>query len=171
MLLSSGGMTKRLDRLADAGLIERRPDPSDRRGTLVRLTGRGKATIDRLLPIHLANEQQLLANEQQLLASLNSARQRTLDHMLRLLLGSLEPPQEAGRPQAAPHEDGPRAAPTQPVPSNRVATAEADRLAYEHRRGAGSEPVDHHAGMGAGELRTAPCRAWGQALRHPSMGK
>jgi DNA-binding MarR family transcriptional regulator len=62
MLLSSRGMTKRLDRLADAGLVERRPDPNDRRGTLVRLTSRGKTTIDTLLQVHLSNEQQLLAS-------------------------------------------------------------------------------------------------------------
>ena len=48
-LLSSGGTTKRLDRLADAGLIERLPDPHDRRGTLVRLTQHGKRVIDRAL--------------------------------------------------------------------------------------------------------------------------
>jgi DNA-binding MarR family transcriptional regulator len=89
MMLSSGGMTKRLDRLAEAGLIERRPNPNDRRGTLVKLTDRGKATIDRLLPIHLANEQRLLA-------PLNLAQQSTLNQLLRLLLGGLEPPQEAG---------------------------------------------------------------------------
>ena len=117
MMLSSGGMTKRLDRLAAAGLIERRPDPKDRRGILVKLTDRGKATIDRLLPIHLANEQRLLA-------SLTPAQQGTLDQLLRLLLGGLEPPPEAGRPKAVPREDGPRAAPTQPVPSTRVAIAD-----------------------------------------------
>jgi hypothetical protein len=38
MMLSSGGVTKRLDRLVEAGVVERRPDPRDRRGTLVRLT-------------------------------------------------------------------------------------------------------------------------------------
>jgi DNA-binding MarR family transcriptional regulator len=86
MMLSSGGMTKRLDRLADAGLVERGPDPNDRRGTLVRLTGRGKATIDTLLPIHLTNEQQVLA-------ALSPAQQRTLDELLRSLLAGLEPPQ------------------------------------------------------------------------------
>jgi DNA-binding MarR family transcriptional regulator len=85
-MLSSGGMTKRLDRLTDAGLIERRPDPTDRRGTLVRLTRRGKTTIDTLLPIHLVNEQQLLA-------PLSPAQQRMLDELLRSLLAGLEPPQ------------------------------------------------------------------------------
>src|SRR5437867_3168825 len=44
-MLSSGGMTKRLDRLVEAGLVERRPDPSDRRGTRVRVTRRGKTTF------------------------------------------------------------------------------------------------------------------------------
>lgn len=55
-------MTKRLDRLADAGLVERRPDPNDRRGTLVRLTTRSKTTIDIPPPGNLSNEQQLLAS-------------------------------------------------------------------------------------------------------------
>jgi DNA-binding MarR family transcriptional regulator len=47
-MLSSAGMTKRLDRLAEAGLVERVANPNDRRGTLVKLTRRGKITIDRL---------------------------------------------------------------------------------------------------------------------------
>ena len=59
-MLSSGGMTKRLDRLDEAGLIERRPDPSDRRGTLIRLTRRGKATIDKAVETHARNEDALL---------------------------------------------------------------------------------------------------------------
>jgi DNA-binding MarR family transcriptional regulator len=94
MMLSSGGMTKRLDRLAAAGLVERRPDPNDRRGILVRLTGRGKTTIDTLLPVHLSNEQRLLA-------SLSPAQQHTLDELLRSLLTNLEQPQGADRRQAA----------------------------------------------------------------------
>ncbi|MFL5838655.1 MAG: MarR family transcriptional regulator, partial [Solirubrobacteraceae bacterium] len=40
-MLSSGGMTKRIDRLVDAGLVERRRDPGDRRGPRVRLYRRG----------------------------------------------------------------------------------------------------------------------------------
>jgi DNA-binding MarR family transcriptional regulator len=44
-MLSSGVITKRLDRLHEAGLVERRPDPDDRRGTLIRLTREGRAVI------------------------------------------------------------------------------------------------------------------------------
>jgi DNA-binding MarR family transcriptional regulator len=83
-LLSSGGMTKRLDRLVEEGLVERRPDPDDRRGTLVRLTRHGKSTIDKALEAHLANEQALLS-------SLSTADRRTLDSLLRTLLADVEP--------------------------------------------------------------------------------
>ena len=41
LMLTSSGTTKRLDRLERAGLIERAPDPQDRRGVLIRLTGEG----------------------------------------------------------------------------------------------------------------------------------
>jgi DNA-binding MarR family transcriptional regulator len=40
--LSSGAMTNRLDRLEEAGLIKRLPDPSDRRGVRVELTPAGR---------------------------------------------------------------------------------------------------------------------------------
>lgn len=82
-MLSSGGMTKRLDRLADAGLIERRADPADRRGILVRLTPRGKARIDRAVEDHVANEERLLR-------PLKPADRRALDGLLRQLLAELD---------------------------------------------------------------------------------
>jgi DNA-binding MarR family transcriptional regulator len=88
-LLSSGGMTKRLDRLEEAGLIERRPDPADRRGTLVRLTPRGEAVIDRAVETHVANEERLLG-------ALAPTDRRALDDLLRTLLSALERP-DAGR--------------------------------------------------------------------------
>jgi DNA-binding MarR family transcriptional regulator len=86
-LLSSGGLTKRVDRLEEAGLVARRPDPKDRRGTLVRLTRRGKRIVDRALEAHLANEERLLS-------SLSAADRHSLDDLLRKLLVSLE----QGRP-------------------------------------------------------------------------
>ena len=39
--LSSGAMTNRLDRLEEAGLVKRLPDPNDRRALLVELTEKG----------------------------------------------------------------------------------------------------------------------------------
>lgn len=83
-LLSSGGITKRLDRLAEAGFVERRPDPDDRRGTLVKLTRKGRGTIDKLVAVHVANEERLLQ-------SLKLGERRALDAALRRLLADLEP--------------------------------------------------------------------------------
>lgn len=82
-MLSSGGMTKRLDRMADAGLVERRPDPRDRRGTLVGLTAKGRAVVDDAVATHLANEERLLE-------SLSATDRRTLDGLLRGLLADLD---------------------------------------------------------------------------------
>lgn len=45
--LSSGAMTNRLDRMENAGLVRRLPDPSDRRGTLVEPTELGHALWDK----------------------------------------------------------------------------------------------------------------------------
>lgn len=56
---SSGGMTARLDRLEKMGHIERRPNPDDRRGVLVRLTPSAVALIETVTPAHLANEARL----------------------------------------------------------------------------------------------------------------
>lgn len=63
VLITSGGLTKRLDRLESAGLIERRPDPDDRRGTRVRLTSAGQELIDRALPSLLTMEHESLSAE------------------------------------------------------------------------------------------------------------
>ncbi len=96
-MLSSGGMTKRLDRLAEAGLVERRSDPADRRGTLVRLTRKGKRTVDRAAEAHVAAEEKLLR-------SLSAADRRALDVLLRRLLRRLEPTRD-GSP-ASPSRSG-----------------------------------------------------------------
>jgi DNA-binding MarR family transcriptional regulator len=82
-MLTSGGMTKRLDRLAGAGLIERSPDPRDRRGTLVRLTPKGRAMIDRAVGLHIQTEARLLG-------VLTSTERRALNRSLQTLLVALE---------------------------------------------------------------------------------
>jgi DNA-binding MarR family transcriptional regulator len=46
VMLSSGGMTNRLDRLEQAGLIRREEDPADRRGVVVGLTEKGRELIE-----------------------------------------------------------------------------------------------------------------------------
>ena len=59
-MVTSGGMTKRLDRLEAAGLVTRRAATSDRRGRVVALTGQGRALVDEAIAAHLANEQRIL---------------------------------------------------------------------------------------------------------------
>jgi DNA-binding MarR family transcriptional regulator len=59
-MISSGGMTSRLDRLERTDLVARRSHPSDRRGALVALTAKGLALIDEAVAAHVANERALL---------------------------------------------------------------------------------------------------------------
>jgi DNA-binding MarR family transcriptional regulator len=60
-MVTSGTMTNRVDRLAERMLVERRPDPDDRRGVRVRLTRSGRETVDAALDALLASERELLA--------------------------------------------------------------------------------------------------------------
>jgi DNA-binding MarR family transcriptional regulator len=59
-LMTSGGMTSRLDRLEERGYLERHADPNDRRAVLVRLTDRGKQVVDDVLESSVASQQDLL---------------------------------------------------------------------------------------------------------------
>ena len=61
-LVTSGTMTNRVDRLAARGLVERLPDPHDRRGVLVRLTAQGRSTVDGAFEALLEAERHLLAD-------------------------------------------------------------------------------------------------------------
>ena len=81
-MISSGGMTDRLDRLERAGLVERRPDPKDRRGKLIVLTDPGKRVIDETIGRHVANEERLLL-------SLTEAEQEKLSALLKKLIAGL----------------------------------------------------------------------------------
>ena len=61
MMLSSGAMTSRLDRLENKGLIEREHSKEDRRAVHVSLTTEGKTLIDKALPQHIQCQSALLA--------------------------------------------------------------------------------------------------------------
>lgn len=54
LLVSSGGVTWLVDRLAKQGLVVRRPSPDDRRASFVELTRKGESLITRLFPEHIA---------------------------------------------------------------------------------------------------------------------
>jgi DNA-binding MarR family transcriptional regulator len=82
-LVTSGTMTNRIDRLAEAGLVKRQPDPRDRRGVLVTLTDLGRTKADDALA-------DLLGRERDLLASLGPADQETLASLLRTLLAPFD---------------------------------------------------------------------------------
>jgi DNA-binding MarR family transcriptional regulator len=83
-LVTSGTMTNRVDRLVARSFVERLPDPSDRRGVLVRLTERGRTTVDGALT-------GLLEHEQHLLAALDGSELRQLASLLRKLALTIEP--------------------------------------------------------------------------------
>ena len=62
LMLSSGGPTKRLDRLESAELIRRQPDPNDRRGTLIGLTTVGFDLISEAVPAVTRYESALVSS-------------------------------------------------------------------------------------------------------------
>jgi DNA-binding MarR family transcriptional regulator len=60
LMVTSGGMTKRLTALEGRGLISREPDPNDGRSTTVSLTREGRRLVEAILPEHVENERRLL---------------------------------------------------------------------------------------------------------------
>ncbi|MFE3447675.1 MarR family winged helix-turn-helix transcriptional regulator [Nonomuraea sp. NPDC059194] len=59
-LVTTGAITLRVDRMQDKGLVIRVRDEVDRRSVRIRLTDHGLEVIDRVLPLHIANEARLL---------------------------------------------------------------------------------------------------------------
>ncbi|WP_219926920.1 MarR family winged helix-turn-helix transcriptional regulator [Glycomyces artemisiae] len=74
VLVTTGAITKRVDRLEAKGLVERSVADEDARGRQISLTRKGKEMTDRLMGVHLANQARLLepltAAERQTLAGL-----------------------------------------------------------------------------------------------------
>jgi hypothetical protein len=78
-----GGMTARLQRLEEAGLVARRPDTSDGRVVQVELAPAAVETIDELVVRHLEREEELLA-------SLTPEERTEIGALLRRLLARFE---------------------------------------------------------------------------------
>jgi DNA-binding MarR family transcriptional regulator len=83
VMVTSGTMTHRIDGLEKAKLVERVPDPSDRRSTLIRLTDKGFDLIEKAVEAHVENGHRLLN-------VLEESELQTLNSLLRKLLVSLE---------------------------------------------------------------------------------
>jgi DNA-binding MarR family transcriptional regulator len=84
LLVTSGTMTNRLDRLADRGLIRRLANPQDRRGLDVELTELGLELVDAAVTEHVRNEQDMVA-------PLSTRDRDDLTRITRKLLAHLDP--------------------------------------------------------------------------------
>lgn len=81
-MISSGGMTARLDRLDAAALIRRMPNPQDRRGQLVGLTDKGRELIEAMLPTYVEAQKRAVA-------ALDEAEQAAMSGLLARLIAGL----------------------------------------------------------------------------------
>src|SRR5207244_12151541 len=84
LMMSSAGMTKRLDRLEQLGLVKRNPEKTDRRGVAIHLTERGRRLVARAVAENTKSEALLLAG-------LNGRDRRVLADLLRTVLSGAEP--------------------------------------------------------------------------------
>jgi DNA-binding MarR family transcriptional regulator len=88
-MVTTGAMTKRLDRLERAGLVTRRRSDDDQRGRIVALTGPGRELIDRAFTDHMRNERHLLDQ-------LTPAEAAALETLLTAWLSRLDHPRPPG---------------------------------------------------------------------------
>src|SRR6202165_3188518 len=84
LMLSSAGITSRLDRLERRGYVKRTRHPEDRRGVLVELTEAGEDVLDQAVSANTGRATDLLAN-------LTKQEQKALAGLLKKLLAGLEP--------------------------------------------------------------------------------
>ena len=81
------GVTRRnvtalVDALEEEGLVRRQPHPTDRRATVIEMTGRGERTMDSIYDEHRAAVAELFAE-------LDGEDQRELSRMLGVLRGAM----------------------------------------------------------------------------------
>ncbi|THV26536.1 MarR family winged helix-turn-helix transcriptional regulator [Glycomyces paridis] len=83
VLVTTGAITKRVDRLESAGLVTRSVAADDSRGRRIALTAKGKRLTDRLIGVHLANQRRLLGG-------LDEGERESLAALLAKLAGAAE---------------------------------------------------------------------------------
>jgi DNA-binding MarR family transcriptional regulator len=88
LMVTSGTMTHRLQKLEASGWVQRKPNPDDARSMLVQLTAVGQDLLERALLAHVENEKNIMA-------PLGATDTAALDAQLRKLLATLEPPASA----------------------------------------------------------------------------
>lgn len=101
LIVTTASVTSLLDTLERRGLVERRPDPTDRRKLLIVITSDGKAVVDQFLP-------EVVALQTAALATLTEAQRRQLVELLATLganLATLDPDEVV---RAAPPRGTPR---------------------------------------------------------------
>lgn len=84
-MVTTGAMTKRIDRLERDGLVARRRSAADGRGRVVGLTPAGRELIDRAFTEHMDNERSLLDG-------LTTQQAAQLETLLTAWLARVEPP-------------------------------------------------------------------------------
>lgn len=106
-MVTTGAMTKRVDRLAGAGLVTRRVSERDGRGRVIALTPQGRELIDRAFTAHMRNEHRLLE-------ALTPAELDVLEPILTRWLAAFEDPDGAATAGGA--EPGPATGRDRPRP-------------------------------------------------------
>ncbi|VXD18849.1 MarR family winged helix-turn-helix transcriptional regulator [Planktothrix paucivesiculata] len=83
LMLSSGAMTNRIDRLEQEGVVVRIRDPHDRRSVSVQLTSKGVELMNRVMPV-------LFEKETQFLEQFNPTETQIFTQLLRRFLLSFD---------------------------------------------------------------------------------
>ena len=83
LMLSSGGLSKLVERLEARGLVVRTPDQTDGRGVVVALTPAGRELQEAAIEAHVANENELLG-------PLDTDARDEVNRLLRTLLIAFE---------------------------------------------------------------------------------
>ena len=101
LMVTSGGLTNRIDRLEAAGWIVRAPNPEDRRGVFLELTPDGRDLVDRVTAAYLENQRELLRE------ALTDGERTRLAPLLRKLLDSLSVRNAKRKPVSGPAPEQP----------------------------------------------------------------